>query len=146
MAHFRQMRAAQRDQSETRDTIRELETFVVRYPNSELSSEVKSKLREARDRLSEADYEVGVFYFRQRWYPGAIDRLSVLLKQDPEYTGRDGAYFFLAESLTRVNRQAEALPYYEKLLEEFEVSEHLEDARKRIAELKAKADAQSATR
>jgi outer membrane protein assembly factor BamD len=146
MAHFRQMRAAQRDQSETRDTIRELETFVVRYPNSELSTEVKGKLREARDRLSEADYEVGVFYFKQRWYPGAIDRLTVLLKQDPEYTGRDGAYFFLAESLNKVNRQAEALPYYEKLVEEFEMSEHLEDARKRIAELKAKADAKAATR
>ena len=29
MAHFRQMRAPQRDQTETRDTIRELETFVV---------------------------------------------------------------------------------------------------------------------
>ena len=39
--------------------------------------EVKGKLREARDRLSEADYEVGVFYFRQHWYPGAIDRLTV---------------------------------------------------------------------
>jgi outer membrane protein assembly factor BamD (BamD/ComL family) len=118
----------------------------VRYPTSELSDEVKGKLREARDRLSEADYEVGVFYYRQRWYPGAIDRLTTLLKQDPEYTGRDGAYFFLAESLAKVNRQAEALPYYEKLIEEFETSEHLEDARKRIAELKAKADAKSAAR
>jgi outer membrane protein assembly factor BamD len=146
MAHFRQMRAAQRDQSETRDTIREFETFVVRYPNSELMPEVKSKLREARDRLSEADYEVGVFYYKQRWYPGAIDRLTVLLKQDPDYTGRDGAYFFLAESLAKVNRPAEALPYYEKLVEEFEMSEHLEDARKRITELKAKADAKAATR
>jgi outer membrane protein assembly factor BamD len=146
MAHFRQMRAPQRDQSETRDTIREFETFVIRYPNSELMPEVQAKLREARDRLSEADYEVGVFYYRQHWYPGAIDRLTGLLKSDPEYTGRDGAYFFLAESLTKVNRQAEALPYYEKLLEEFEVSEHLEEARKRVAELKAKADATSAAR
>jgi len=42
MAHFRQMRAPQRDQTETRDTIRELETFVVRYPNSELTGEVKN--------------------------------------------------------------------------------------------------------
>ena len=56
MAHFRQMRAPQRDQTETRDTIREFEAFVVRYPNSELMPEVKAKLREARDRLSEADY------------------------------------------------------------------------------------------
>jgi len=141
MAHFRQMRAPQRDQTETRDTIREFETFVKRYPNSELMPEVTAKLREARDRLSHADYQVGVFYYRQRWYPGAIDRLSTLLKQDPEFTGRDGVFFFLAESLSKVKRTAEALPYYERLVSEFEQSEHLEDARKRIAELKAQAQA-----
>lgn len=137
MAHFRQMRAPQRDQTETRDTIRELELFVTRYPNSTLMSEVKGKLRDAKDRLSEADFEVGVFYFRQRWYPGAIDRLRALLKEDPEFTGRDGVYFYLAESLSKVARPAEALPYYERLIAEFEQSEHLEEARKRVDEIKA---------
>jgi outer membrane protein assembly factor BamD len=141
MAHFRQMRAAQRDQTETRDTVREFEAFVKRYPNSELMPEVASKLREARDRLSEADYQVGVFYYRQRWYPGAIDRLTTLLKQDPEFTGRDGVFFFLAEALAKVNRGAEALPYFERLVTEFADSEHLEEARKRITELKAHASA-----
>ena len=34
LAHFRQMRAPQRDQSETRNTVREFETFLTRYPNS----------------------------------------------------------------------------------------------------------------
>ena len=37
--------------------------------------------------------------------------------------------------------QAEALPYFEKLLQEFEQSEYLQDARKRISELKAQAAA-----
>ena len=45
LAHFRQMRAAQRDQTETRDAVREFETFVARYPNSDLMPEVKSRLR-----------------------------------------------------------------------------------------------------
>lgn len=137
MAHFRQMRAAQRDQTETRDTIRELQTFVTRYPNSELMPEVKARLREAQDRLSESDFQVGVFYFRQRWYPGAIDRLGSLLKSDPGFTHKDGVYFFLGESLAKIERNAEALPYYERLIAEFEQSEHLEEARKRIDTVKA---------
>ena len=95
------------------------------------------KLREARDRLSEADYLVGYFYFRQRWYPGAIDRFKSVLKQDAEYTGRDAVYFHLAESFIKIKRQAEALPYYERLVEEFEQSIYLVEARKRITELKA---------
>jgi outer membrane protein assembly factor BamD (BamD/ComL family) len=99
--------------------------------------EVQAKLREARDRLSESDYLVGYFYFRQRWYPGAIDRFKALLTSDPGYTSRDAVYFYLAEALVRVKREAEALPYLEKLVQEFESSEYLAEAQKRIGELKA---------
>jgi outer membrane protein assembly factor BamD len=137
MGHFLQMLAPQRDQTETREAIKEFETFVERYPNSPLMGEVREKLREARDRLASADYEVGVFYFRNRWYPGAIDRFKVLLARDAEYTYRDGVYFHLAESLVRMNQNAEALPYFERLVKEFETSEFLEEAKRRIAELKA---------
>ncbi len=137
LSHFRQMRGPQRDQSETRETIRELQAFVDRYPNSSLMPEVRGKLREARDRLSESDYLVGFFYFRQRWFPGAIDRFKELLKNDPQYTGRDAVYFHLAESLVKVKLEAEALPYLEKLVDEFERSEYLPEAQRRITELKA---------
>ena len=145
MTHFRQMRAPQRDQTETRETIREFEVLLARYPNSTLLPEVKSRLRDARDRLSEADYEVGVFYYRQHWYPGAIDRFKSLLKQDPEYTARDGVYFYLAESLNKVNQPAEALPYYERLVAEFERSDYLDEAKKRIGAIKSTSAAKNAT-
>lgn len=137
MAHFRQMRNPQRDQTETRNTIREFETFVTRYPNSTLMEEVRSKLREARDRLGTSELEIGRFYYRIRWYPGAIDRLGALLKQDPDFTSRDAVYYFLGESLVKARREAEALPYFEKLVSEFEQSEFLEETRRRISELKS---------
>lgn len=139
LAHFRQMRKAQRDQTETKETIKELELFVERYPNSSLMEEVKTRLREAKDRLSESDYLVGLFYYRSRWYPGAEDRFKSVLKQDPAYTSRDAVYFYLGEALIKLQRDAEALPYFERLVEEFEQSEFLPEARKRIGELKAKA-------
>jgi len=136
MAHFRQMRSPQRDQTETRDALREFQTFVTRYPSSTLMAEVQARLRETRDRLSESELEVGRFYFRIRWYPGALDRLNLLLKDDPEFTARDQVYFYIGESLLKVSRPAEALPYFERLLKEFETSEYLEAARKRIEEIK----------
>jgi outer membrane protein assembly factor BamD len=136
MAHFYQMRAPMRDQTETRDAIRELETFVARYPNSPLLGEAKQHLREAKDRVDDWDFGVGVQYYRLKWYPGAINRLKPLIEKDPEYTNRDGVYFYLAESLEKVKRPAEALPYYERLVKEFEQSQYLDETKKRIAELK----------
>jgi outer membrane protein assembly factor BamD len=137
MAHFRQMRHPQRDQTETREAVKEFEAFVARYPNSSLLPEVKAKLREARDRLSDSDYLVGYFYFRQRWYLGAVDRFKAVMKDDPGYTRRDAVYYYCAESLVKMKREAEALPLLEKLVEEFEQSEYLADAQKQITELKA---------
>ncbi len=138
MAHFRQMRLPQRDQTETRAALKEFEAFVARYPNSRLMPEVKTKLRETRDRLSEADYQVGYFYFRQKWYLGAISRFKAVLKEDPEFTGRDAVYYHLGESLVRSNnkKEAEALVYFERLVKEFEQSQYLVEAQKRITELK----------
>ena len=136
MSHYNQMRRPERDQTETRESVKEFEVFFERYPNSALTPEVKVKWREARDRLSEASYRVGYFYFRSRWYPGAIDRFRSVLKEDPGYSGRDAVYYYLAESLARTDKKAEAIPLFQRLLEEFDQSEHLADARKRLEELK----------
>jgi outer membrane protein assembly factor BamD len=137
MTHFYQMRAAMRDQTETREAVKELSAFLEKYPNDELTSEVRQKLREAHDRLSESEYRVGLHYFRTKWYPGAVERFKGVLKNDPEYTHRDAVYFYLAESYMRVQRPPEALPLFEQLVKEFEKSEYLADAQKRIDEIKA---------
>ena len=138
MAHFYQMRAPERDQTETRETIRELTAFLERYGSSSaLADEAKDKLRQARDRLSTSEYQVGLHYHRQRWYPGAIDRFKTLLERDPAYTNRDAVYFYLAEAYERIQRPAEALPYYDRLLKEFEKSEFLPEAQKRVEAIRS---------
>ena len=138
MVHFNQMLAPQRDQTETKEAIREFETFVQRYPKSPNINQVRQRLREAKDRLSDADVAVGTTYLSMRHYAGAEPRYREVLKNDPEYTRRDTVYFRLAETIERSNpnRKAEALPYYERLLAEFEQSEHLEEARRRVERLK----------
>jgi outer membrane protein assembly factor BamD len=137
MTHFYQMHGPERDQTETREAIRELTAFLERHARSELVPEAKQKLREARDRLSQSEYRVGFFYFRNRWYPGAIERFASVLKNDPQFTYRDAVYFHLAECLMKIERPAEALPYYDKVIAEFEKSEYLEEARQRMQEIKA---------
>ena len=136
MAHYYQMRKPERDQSETREAIAALQTFVDRYPRSALAEEGRQRLREAKDRLDDSDFRVGLFYYRAKWYPGAIDRLKPLLDRDPEYTRRDAVYYYLAESYVEVKKEAEALPLFERLVKEFEQSEFLEPSKKRIDELK----------
>jgi len=135
MTHFKRMRAPERDQTETAAAVHEFEVFFDKYPMSQLTSDVREKWREARSRMSEASYKVGLYYFRARWYPGAIDRFKEVLKQDPEYPDRDAVYYYLAESLLKTDKKAEAVPYYDRLVKEFARSDYLDDARKKLETL-----------
>ena len=76
MTHFEQMRAPERDQTETQSALHEFQIFFDRYPMSPLIGEVRMKWREARDRLSRAEFRVGFHYYRIKWYPGAIPRFG----------------------------------------------------------------------
>src|SRR5687768_13208099 len=136
LAYTRQMLSPQRDQTATREAIRELEVFTQRFPDSPLRAEVAVLLRTAKDRLSQSEYEIGYFYARFNVCPGALDRFRGILVTDPGFTGRDGVYFQMAECLLKMGAPAEALPWYERLTAEFQKSEYLERAKKRVLELK----------
>jgi outer membrane protein assembly factor BamD len=136
MVYYQQMRSPERDQSETHNAIVEFELFTQRYPTSQYIDEAQEHLREARDRLSESNFVVGHFYHRRKWYPGAIDRLEMILDEDPNYSETDAVYFYLADSLRHTaGRAAEALPMFRRILEEFPDSEFMKDATERIAVL-----------
>ena len=142
MVHFADMRAPERDQTETREAVTELTSFVQRCAaapdcaSSPIFQEGRQRLREARDRLSMAEYRVGVFYYRQNWFPGAMERLGGIVKNDPEFTYRDGVYYHLAQIFLKAGRPAEALPYLDRLVKEFEKSEFLGPAQKQIDQIK----------
>lgn len=139
LTHYEQMRAPERDQTETKAALQEFQVFFQRYPDSPLMPEARKRWREARDRLSEASLRVGIHYYRIRWCPGAVSRFREILKEDPEFTKRDSVYFYLAECLAGSDTpagRAEAIPYYERIVQEFTRSEHLDDARRRLEKLK----------
>jgi outer membrane protein assembly factor BamD len=143
MAHFYQMRSPMRDQTETLEAIRELTTFIQKFPNSNLLPEARARLREAKDRLGEHELGVGLQYHRQKWYPGTIERLKPLLEKDPQFTRRDAALFYLADSFDKLGKPAEALPYFDRLMKEFEQSEYLKRAQVRADAIRASMDKKS---
>jgi outer membrane protein assembly factor BamD len=135
LSHFDQMLAPQRDQSQTKEAVKEFQTFVERYPNSPLINQGQAKLQECLDRLSDADYQVGVTYYRAKWYPGAISRFRAVLKDNPTYSRRDALYYYLADCYVRMGLAPEAAPLLDRLVKEFEKSEYLVKAKRTLADI-----------
>lgn len=135
VAYAQQMLGPDRDRTPAREALDACNLFLSSYPNSALRPEVEKVRRRAQDQLSGNDYKVGLHYYRIGWYPGSIDRFKKLLEADPEYTGRDAVYFYLGEIYHKLKQDPEALPYYDRIVKEFEKSDYLERARKRIREI-----------
>ena len=131
-----QMLSAQRDQTATHEALGEAVKFIESYPESKYRPEVEKLYREARDRLSESYFRIGLLYYRSRWMPGAASRFSDIVREDPGYTKRDELFYYYGETLIRLNGQAEALAMFEKILAEFPKSKFRKKAEKRVAELK----------
>jgi hypothetical protein len=51
--------------------------------------------------------------------------------------------YYLADCFDKVGRPAEALPYYDRLIKEFERSEFLEKAQTRVTAIRAQLDKKS---
>src|SRR4030095_10118689 len=109
MSHFQQMRAPERDQTETVAALKEFQAFFDRYEKtSSLTPEVRMSGRIARDRLSQAEFRGGLHYFRIHWYAGAIPRLRGIIKDDPQFSGRDEVYYYPAGAPPRAARNTRA--------------------------------------
>ena len=140
VGYANQMLGPERDSTPAQDALAACDTFLRNYPLSQLRPEVEKVRRKARDTVSSHDYKVGVFYYHLRWYPGAVDRFKKLLDSDPEYSGRDAIYYFLGEIYHNSRQDAEALSYYDRVVKEFEKSDYLVKAKKRLVELKPATD------
>lgn len=135
VGYAQQMMGADRDPTPAQESLTACELFLRNYPNSDYKPEVLKVRRLALDEISGHDYKVGLYYYRIKWYPGAIDRFKTMLAKDPEFSQRDAVYFYLGEMYHSIKQDAEALPYFDRIVKEFEKSEFLERARKRIDEL-----------
>jgi len=133
--YAQQILGPDRDATPAQETLAAAELFVRNYPNSDYKPEVLKLRRLALDNISGLDYKVGVYYYRNKWYPGAIERFKTLLAKDPEYPKRDGVFFYLGEMYHAIKQDAEARPYFDRIVKEFQESEFLERAQKRLEEL-----------
>jgi len=135
IVHHHQMRQPERDQSWTQSAIEQFESFIERFPSSDFIPEATVYLREAKDRLSDSEYLVGEYYYRNEWWPGAVDRFETIAQSDPEYSRREAVYFYLADAYFNNGDFQEALQIFQQLLQEFPQSEFLADTQLSIVNI-----------
>lgn len=78
-SYFTRLNDPQRDQTDTRQALVELETLVRRYPDSRYVADAQKRIKIARDTLAAAEMNVGRFYQKKGNHLGAINRFKVVV-------------------------------------------------------------------
>ncbi len=159
ICHFRLMDTADRDPTEAQDAETEFKLFLMKYPDNPLMPQVKARLREVQELLAEGEYETATFYYERFAYLAAESRFKEIADKYPNFSEGDRVFWYIGQTLTKLNHPDQAAPYYDRLIMEFPLSPLAKNAATQLASLhkpipkptkailaRAQADAEAAKR
>lgn len=86
------------DQTETREAINELQSFINRYPQSPRVEQANEHIDELRAKLEIKAFESAKLYFNIRDYMAAVTAFNNLIRDYPDTEFREEALFYIIQS------------------------------------------------
>jgi outer membrane protein assembly factor BamD len=130
----RQMHAANRDQTATRDALLYLDRLLAKYPHSPEAQEAEILWRDLRTHLAENVTEIAEFYMEREEYESAAERYRSLLNEYPGLGLDAEALYNLGVCYAEMRRTEEADRIFQSIVQNYRDSEYAAAAAKRIEE------------
>jgi len=137
LAHYRRMEKADRDRSEALEAEAAFQTYLQKYPHTELYPMAEQRLREVQEVVAEGDYRIASFYYTRRADRAAASRLLDLVNRYPLFSEADHANWMLAAIYERTQNKDAAAQYYAQIVKQYPTSSLATDAKSRLAKLGA---------
>src|SRR3990172_8522918 len=113
LVHFDQFTSSDRYQKMTEIAKGYFESVVKDHPGSPYAAPAREKLAKCIEYLSEHEFNIAVFYFNEKKYPAAIDRLEGILRRYRDTPFAVKALYYLGESYRLgKNKINTSLAYY----------------------------------
>lgn len=132
MCHYRLMAKPDRDRAEAKQAEAEFKEFLLKYPDNPLMPRVKAQLREVQEVLAQGDYGIAKFYYMRGANRAAVSRFQEIADEYPNYSRGDEALWYLGQSLERLRKSRDAVPYYARIVTEYPLSPLVDDAKGRL--------------
>ncbi len=137
MAHYRRMEKSDRDRSEALEAEAALQTFLQKYPQTELTPRAEQRLREVQEVLADGDFRIASFYYIRRMDKASAPRLLDLVNRYPLFSAADRANWMLASIYERNAHTDVASTYYTRLVKEYPLSPLAAEAKAKLVKFGA---------
>jgi outer membrane protein assembly factor BamD len=141
MAHYRLMEKPDRDRTQAKLAEDEFQTFMLKFPDSQLAPQAEQRLREVQEVLAEGDFRVASFYYVKGSFYSAAPRLLELTDRYPLYSESDRALWMLGDIYESHSGRNEAEKaryheladrYYADLVRNYPLSPLVSDAKRKL--------------
>ncbi len=122
MTHYHRMEKPDRDRNEAIEAESAFQTYLQKYPNSELTAEVEQRLRDVQEVLAEGDFRVAYFYYLRHVDRASAARLIELVNRYPLYSEADRANWMLGSIYERSEHNEIAGQYYTRIVKDYPLS------------------------
>jgi outer membrane protein assembly factor BamD len=135
LAHFDQFTSIDRDQKMTEIAKGHFETVVRNHPNSPYAEKAREKLARSEQYLADHEYNIARFYFNEKSYAAATDRLEDILRRYPNAPVAPQALFQLGESYRLQKNTAKAALAYQALMQHYPATAQAKQAQAQLTQL-----------
>ena len=127
------------DQTNTSESIKDLQLFINMYPKSTRLSECNDLIDKLREKLESKDFRIAKLYFRMDDYSAAITSLNNILKEFPDTKRKEEILFLIFKSYHKFaiesvehkkkERHLKALSAYNDFVSQFPESVYIEEVK-----------------
>jgi outer membrane protein assembly factor BamD len=129
MSNFDQAHKIDVDQTPINNSVTLFESFLQEYPGSDMTSKVREKLAEGKNRQAAYEMYIGRFYYRTDKYEAAIGRFEEALQKYPGTPRSDEALFYLGKAYLHTGNINKAKESMSRLVTEYPKSEFVDNAK-----------------
>lgn len=133
MSYYQQRLSHDRDQTATYSALVTFQNLVRSFPDSINAGEANEKIRVLRKELADHDFYIGNFYYRTKKYQAATLRFEQLLKDYPDYTGREKTYFYLGRAYFELDKMEKGVEVFNTLSRNYPDSPYIAEAQKYLS-------------
>lgn len=132
MAYFSQIESPDRGAGVARKALKEFERLKELYPRNPYKEAIELRIEKCKNVMADGELMTGQFYYKKEAYQSAINRLEGLLKQFPDYRGRDEVLMLMGRSYKALKNTAKSKEIFKKLIEAFPTSKLAAEAKKEL--------------
>jgi outer membrane protein assembly factor BamD len=135
LAHFKQIRSVDRDQTATRNALSNFEFLIANYPPSVFTEKAREKANICGEKLAAKELYIAKFHYKKKKYQGAKARLEAAVKLYPEVDIVDEVLFYLGRSYLKLGERDEAKRVFRALVHHHPDSTFSDKAREALTEI-----------